>query len=108
MEISDRDFIKQSRGLSLTNNNSKFQNYLLNTFKNYSPDLVFFGHTNNLEKNTIFKFKEINHNLIISYWNEDPVMPGLDYSKKNIQKKKYTMAISKTTFELENEASDIE
>ena len=42
LEISDRDFIKQSRGLSLTNNNSKFQNYLLSTFKNYSPDLVFF------------------------------------------------------------------
>jgi hypothetical protein len=86
LEISDRDFIKQSRGLSLTNNNSKFQNYLLNTFKNYSPDLVFFGHTNNLEKDTIFKFKEINRNLIISHWNEDPVMPGLDYSKKKYTK----------------------
>ena len=85
LEISDRDFIKQSRGLSLTNNNSKFQNYLLSTFKNYSPDLVFFGHTNNLEKDTIFNFKEINRNLIISHWNEDPVMSGLDYSKKNIQ-----------------------
>ena len=84
LEISDRDFIKQSRGLSLTSNNSKFQEYLINTFKNYSPDLVFFGHTNNLENDTIFKFKEINNNLILSHWNEDPVMPGLDYSKKNL------------------------
>ena len=84
LEISDRDFIKQSRGLSLTSNNSKFQDYLINTFKNYSPDLVFFGHTNNLEKDTISKFKEINNNLILSHWNEDPIMPGLDYSKKNI------------------------
>ncbi len=84
LEISDRDFIKQSRGLSLTSNNTKFQNYLTNTFKNYSPDLVFFGHTNNIEKNTISRFKEINKDLILSHWNEDPVMPGLEYSKKNI------------------------
>ena len=84
LEISDRDYIKQSRGFSLTSNSSKFQNYLLNTFKNYSPDLIFFGHTNNLEKETIMNFKEINNNLILSHWNEDPIMPGLEYSKKNI------------------------
>ncbi len=84
LEVSDRDFIKQSRGLSFTSNNKKFQEYLVDTFKNYSPDLVFFGHTNNLEKNTIFKFKELNKDLVLSHWNEDPVMPGLDYSKKNI------------------------
>ena len=84
LEISDRDFIKQSRGFSFISNRDKFQDYLINTFKNYSPDLVFFGHTNNLEKQTILKFKEINNNLILSHWNEDPVMPGLDYSKKNI------------------------
>ena len=29
--------------------------------------------------------KNINNNLIISQWNEDPVMKSLDYSKKNIQ-----------------------
>ena len=84
LEISDRDYIKQSRGFSLTSNSSKFQSYLLNTFKNYSPDLIFFGHTNNLEKETIQNFKEINNNLVISHWNEDPIMPGLEYSKKNI------------------------
>tara|TARA_B100000902_G_scaffold42994_1_gene50697 strand:+ start:4393 stop:6510 length:2118 start_codon:yes stop_codon:yes gene_type:complete len=84
LEISDRDFIKQNRGLTLTTNNSKFQDYLINTFKNYSPDLVFFGHTNNLEKDTISKFNEINKNVVLSHWNEDPIMPGLDYSKKNI------------------------
>ncbi len=84
LEISDRDFLRQNRGFSLTNNNEKFQNYLVNTFRNYGPDLVFFGHTNNLEVDTIKKFKEINDNLVLSHWNEDPVMPGLDYSKKNI------------------------
>ena len=30
------------------------------------------------------KLRNLNKNLIISQWNEDPVMPVLDYSKKNI------------------------
>ena len=84
LEISDRDFVKQSRGLSLTSNITKFQDYIINTFKNYSPDLVFFGHTNNLEKKTLLDFKEINNSVVLSHWNEDPIMPGLEYSKKNI------------------------
>ena len=54
LEISDRDFLKQNRGLSFENNSSKFQNYILETFKNYSPDLVFFGHTNSIDKETLF------------------------------------------------------
>ena len=33
---------------------------------------------------TIDKLKSINKNLIIAQWNEDPVMQGLDYSKKNL------------------------
>jgi len=58
---------------------------LLNTFKNYSPDLIFFGHTKNIERNTIQECKSINANLIISQWNEDPVMQSLNYSKQNIK-----------------------
>ena len=35
LEISDRDFIRQNRLLSLKSSNLKFQDYLLETFKNY-------------------------------------------------------------------------
>ena len=85
LEISDRDFIKQNRTFSLsTNTNNKFQKYLLETFKNYNPDFLFFGHTKNIELETIDKFKSANKNLVISQWNEDPVMPSLAYSKTNI------------------------
>ena len=41
LEISDRDFLKQNRGFTLSNNSAKFQSYIIETFKNYSPDLVF-------------------------------------------------------------------
>ena len=34
---------------------------------------------------TIKEFKSLNENLIISQWNEDPVMKSLSYSKKNIE-----------------------
>ena len=86
LEISDRDFIRQNRNFSITNNSSsKFQQYLIETFKNYNPDLLFFGHTKNIDKETINHFRVLNKNLTISQWNEDPIMPSLDYSKTNIQ-----------------------
>ena len=84
LEISDRDFIRQNRFLTI-NSNQKFQDYLINTFKNYNPDLFLFGHTKNIEPNSIRTIREQNKNLVISQWNEDPIMPSLDYSKKNLQ-----------------------
>ncbi|MDB2363187.1 glycosyltransferase [Candidatus Pelagibacter bacterium] len=84
LEISDRDFLKNNKSFNLIPNKENFQNYLIETFKNYNPDLLFFGHTNNIDLKTIEEIKLMNKNLIISQWNEDPVMPSLNYSKKNI------------------------
>ena len=89
LEISDRDFIRQNRNFSFKNSSSIFQEYLIETFKNYNPDLLFFGHTKNIEISTINQFRSNNKNLIISQWNEDPIMPSLDYSKKNIENISY-------------------
>jgi len=85
LEISDRDFVKQNRTFSLTNTETKFQQYLVETFKNYNPDLLFFGHTKNIAINTISQFRTLNKNLIISQWNEDPIMSSLDYSQTNMK-----------------------
>ena len=84
LEISDRDFLKNNKTFSLISNSNNFQKFLIETFKNYNPDIIFFGHTKNIELNTLDEFKSINKNLILSQWNEDPVMPDLDYSKQNI------------------------
>jgi len=84
LEISDRDFLKNNKYFNLFQNRKNFQKYLLDSFKNYNPDLFFFGHTKNIDLSTIDEFKSYNKNLIISQWNEDPVMPSLNYSKQNI------------------------
>ena len=85
LEISDRDFVRQNRSFSFKNSEVKFQQYLIETFKNYNPDFLFFGHTKNIEISTINQFRTLNKNLIISQWNEDPIMPSLDYSQTNIK-----------------------
>ena len=84
LEISDRDFLRDNRSFSLIPNRNNFQTFLINTFKNYNPDIVFFGHTKNIDLNTLDEFRSINKNIILSQWNEDPVMPSLNYSKQNI------------------------
>ena len=84
LEISDRDFLRNNKSFSLIPNKNNFQKFLIETFKNYNPDIVFFGHTKNIELSTLDEFKSINKNLILSQWNEDPIMPSLNYSKQNI------------------------
>ena len=86
LEISDRDFIKQNRVFGFKKVQDKFQEYLIETFKNYNPNFLFFGHTNNINLETFEALKNINKNLIISQWNEDPIMPSLKDSKLNIDK----------------------
>ena len=85
IEISDRDFLRQNRLTSIKNNQTKLQEFFINTSKNYNPDLIFFGHTNNVEINTLESLREFNKSLIISQWNEDPFMPSLQYSNYNIE-----------------------
>ena len=86
LEISDRDFIKNNRTIiNLQSNKNLFQKHLIEVFKNYNPDLFFFGHSNNVDISTINELRSFNKNLIISHWNEDPLMPSLKFSQKNIE-----------------------
>ena len=88
IEISDRDYVRQNKGFNLLSFKNHFHNYLIKTFKNYNPDLIIFGHTDNLSANIISDFKELNKNLIISQWNEDPLMKKLHDTKINNEKLK--------------------
>ena len=113
LEISDRDFLKNNRTFGFSSVKNTFQKYLIESFKNYKPDFLFFGHTKNIELETIDDFKSINRNLIVSQWNEDPVMPSLKYSNKNIENiRKYSDLVDHTFIttdpsELRKHAKDI-
>jgi glycosyltransferase involved in cell wall biosynthesis len=88
IEISDRDYIKQQKLMNLINIKDKFKNYLVETFKNYNPNLLIFGHTENINEEIIDQFKSINSNLIVSQWYEDPLLPNLFNTSENINKLK--------------------
>ena len=88
IEISDRDYVKQNKGLNILNIKDKFHSYLIETFKNYNPDLVIFGHSNNITENILYDFKKLNKNIIISQWNEDPFISNITDKLNNKNKLK--------------------
>ena len=99
LEISDRDFIKNNRSIfNLKSNRQSFQKHLIDSFKNYNPDMFFFGHTNNIDISTLDELRSINKNIIISHWNEDPLMPDLIFSKRNIENIKPYVSIADHNF----------
>ena len=99
LEISDRDFIKNNRSIfNLKSNRQSFQKHLIDSFKNYNPDMFFFGHTNHIDISTLDELRSINKNIIISHWNEDPLMPDLIFSKRNIENIKPYVSIADHNF----------
>ena len=88
IEISDRDYVRQNKGINLLSFRDKFHNYLIETFKNYNPDLVIFGHSDNINNDILTDFRSINKKIIISQWNEDPLMKNLSDTSENINKLK--------------------
>ena len=98
IEISDRDYVRQNKGLNLFNTNEKFHNYLIKTFKNYNPNLIIFGHSDNITENILNDFKLINKDLIISQWNEDPFMTDLPDTISNMKKLKKFIPIVDHSF----------
>ena len=88
IEISDRDYVRQNKGINLLSFRDKFHSYLIETFKNYNPDLVIFGHSDNINHEILSDFRSINKKIIISQWNEDPLMKNLSDTSENVNKLK--------------------
>ena len=86
IEISDRDYVRLNKSINLFGAREKFHNYLIETFKNYNPDLIIFGHSDNVNQEILSDFRSINKNVIISQWNEDPLMKNLPDTHENINK----------------------
>ena len=59
---------------------------MIETFKNYNPNLVIFGHSENIDENILNHFKTLNKNVVIAHWNEDPLMSNLPDTYQNVNK----------------------
>ena len=66
LDISDRDYKNYA-----IFNKSSFENYLLNTIKNYQPGILIFGHSSLITYDLLKKIKLLSPNLKIIEWNED-------------------------------------
>ena len=79
--ISDRYFLKSNRSIIRPfNSNSKFNEKIMNTLKNFSPQVIVFGHVYNIEKE-IFDFCKLRNIKIIS-WFIDSISPEFLYENK--------------------------
>ena len=98
IEISDRDYVRLNKGLNLLSIKDKFHNYLIETFKNYNPDLIIFGHSEYITENILSDFKDLNKKIIISQWNEDPFVNDLADTPDNIKKLKKLLSLVDHSF----------
>lgn len=63
ISLDERDFLR--KGLGFFNQNS-LSNKILNTVKNFSPDLILIGHTNKISSNVIREIKKTNPSVKIA------------------------------------------
>jgi hypothetical protein len=82
--ISDRFYLKANKSfINPFNSNLKFNNKILNTLKNFSPDMLLIGHVFNIDENVFSYCKE--KNIKICSWYIDSISKeffNIDKEKK--------------------------
>ena len=68
--FSDRDMSRMNL-INKLNNNKNLNKSLIETFKNYYPDLVVLGHADKIHNETLNEFRSINKDIKIIEWNVD-------------------------------------
>ena len=68
--FSDRDMSRMNL-INKLNNNRSLNKSLIQTFKNFAPDLVVLGHADKIHNNTLNEFRAINKNIKIIEWSVD-------------------------------------
>ena len=89
--ISDRFYLKSNKSIiNPFNDNIKFNNKILNTLKNFSPDMLLIGHVFNIDENVFSYCKE--KNIKICSWYIDSISKEFlnsDKEKKFFNNLKY-------------------
>ncbi len=76
VNLSDRDTIRFNRIITAKSGVDYLNTMLFETVKNYCPDLIILGHSDNLQIKTLEKIKQFNKDLKIAQWFEDNLHPS--------------------------------
>jgi len=90
LDLSDRDVVRYNRVFPNVNAYNYLNKQILETTKNYNPDFILLGHSNNIYDETFEKIKSNNKNVVISQWFEDHLADtGPDYQSNRRKIFKY-------------------
>ena len=65
ISLSDRDFIRDNRGILDISGRKSFNKAIINKIKSFNPDLIILGHTDRIEIKTFEKIRSINNDIKI-------------------------------------------
>ena len=71
VNLSDRDIIRFNRYVSGRSGVNHLNHLFFESVQNYNPDLILFGHSDNIYLETLEKIKYLNKNIKIAQWFED-------------------------------------
>ena len=89
LTVSDRDIINNYKSFVDPGGIKKLNNKLIESCKNFNPDIIVMGHADNVQTRTLDYLKNKNKNLKICQWFLDPISKyGPDYinNKKRLLK----------------------
>ena len=66
VNMSDRDIIRFNRYVSGKSGVNQLNELFFNTVQNYNPDLILFGHSDNIHLETLERIKSFNKNIKIA------------------------------------------
>ena len=94
LSISDRDIISNYKSLADPYGRITLNNKIIESCKNFNPDIIVIGHADNISVETLDCLKNTNKNLKFAQWFLDPISKlGPDYinNKKRLLKFKNFM-----------------
>ena len=94
LSISDRDIISNYKSLADPYGRITLNNKIIESCKNFNPDIIVIGHADNISVETFDYLKNTNKNLKFAQWFLDPISKlGPDYinNKKRLLKFKNFM-----------------
>ena len=86
LDLSDRDVVRYNRVVPSVSNYDFLNRQIVETAKNYNPDLVLLGHSYNIYNETFDKIKSLNKDVVFSQWFEDHLSESGPDSASNRKK----------------------